>query len=123
VTLEPRAELGGCRARGEHHVGRVRQGPQPPRHPNPASADGLTSTTTTSGRSAVTPAIAGGHVGDHIYSFGAQQRAAAWIVKEKLRDALNLRARVTGSTPCERNVRDRLFPSIPGAPGMTTSPS
>lgn len=36
-------------------------------------------------------------------------RARTWIAKEKLRDALNLRARVTGSTPCERNVRDRLF--------------
>ena len=38
-----------------------------------------------------------------------QEIAAAWIAKEKLRDALNLRARVTGSTPCERQVRDRLF--------------
>jgi transposase len=38
-----------------------------------------------------------------------QQIALAWIAKEKLRDALNLRARVTGSTPCERQVRDRLF--------------
>jgi transposase len=38
-----------------------------------------------------------------------QQILAAWIAKEKLRDALNLRARVTGSTPRERNVRDRLF--------------
>jgi transposase len=38
-----------------------------------------------------------------------QQIAIAWIAKEKLRDALNLRARVTGSTPCERQVRDRLF--------------
>ena len=37
-----------------------------------------------------------------------QEIAAAWIAKEKLRDALNLRARVTGSTPCERNVRGRL---------------
>lgn len=35
--------------------------------------------------------------------------AAAWIAKEKLRDVLNLRARVTGSVPCERQVRDRLF--------------
>ena len=42
-------------------------------------------------------------------SAAGQQAAAAWIAKEKLRDALNLRARVTGSTPCERNVRDRLF--------------
>jgi len=38
-----------------------------------------------------------------------QQIAAAWIGKEKLRDVLNLRARVTGSIPCERQVRDRLF--------------
>jgi transposase len=38
-----------------------------------------------------------------------QEIAAAWIAKEKLRDALNLRARVTGSVPCERQVRDRLF--------------
>jgi transposase len=38
-----------------------------------------------------------------------QQVALAWIGKEKLRDALKLRARVTGSTPCERQVRDKLF--------------
>jgi transposase len=38
-----------------------------------------------------------------------QQLAIAWIAKEKLRDALRIRARVTGSTPCERQVRDRLF--------------
>jgi transposase len=38
-----------------------------------------------------------------------QEIAAAWIGKEKLRHALNLRARVTGSVPCERTVRDRLF--------------
>ena len=38
-----------------------------------------------------------------------QEIAAAWIAKEKLRHALNLGARVTGSSPCERNVRDRLF--------------
>jgi transposase len=38
-----------------------------------------------------------------------QEIAAAWIGKEKLRHALNLRARVTGSTPCERDVRGRLF--------------
>ena len=38
-----------------------------------------------------------------------QQVAIAWIAKEKLRGALRLRARVTGSTPCERQVRDRLF--------------
>ena len=40
---------------------------------------------------------------------GGQEIAAAWIGKEKLRHALNLRARITGSVPCERNVRDRLF--------------
>ena len=38
-----------------------------------------------------------------------QQIAAAWIAKEEPRDALNLRTRVTGSTPCEHDVRDRLF--------------
>ncbi len=38
-----------------------------------------------------------------------QQVLACWIAKEKLRDALNLRARITGSTPCERDVRGRLF--------------
>jgi transposase len=38
-----------------------------------------------------------------------QEIAAAWIGKEKLRHALNLRARITGSAPCERYVRDRLF--------------
>ena len=29
--------------------------------------------------------------------------------ERKLRDALNLRARITGPVPCERQVRDRLF--------------
>ena len=38
-----------------------------------------------------------------------QEITAAWIGKEKLRHALNLRARVTGSAPCERDVRGRLF--------------
>jgi transposase len=38
-----------------------------------------------------------------------RQAALAWIAKEKLRSALNLRARVTGSVPPERQVRDRLF--------------
>ncbi len=38
-----------------------------------------------------------------------QEILAAWIAKEKLRDVINLRARVTGSAPCERDVRDRLF--------------
>jgi transposase len=37
-----------------------------------------------------------------------QEILAAWIAKEKLRDVLNLRARITDSVPCERNVRDRL---------------
>ncbi len=37
-----------------------------------------------------------------------QEILAAWIAKEKLRDVLNLRARVTGSTPCVRDVRGRL---------------
>jgi transposase len=37
-----------------------------------------------------------------------QEILAAWIGKEKLRDALNLRARITGSAPCERDVRGRL---------------
>jgi transposase len=37
-----------------------------------------------------------------------QEILAAWIGKEKLRDVLNLRARVTGSVPCERDVRGRL---------------
>jgi transposase len=37
-----------------------------------------------------------------------QQIAVAWIAKEKLRAALNLRARTTRSQPCERQVRDRL---------------
>ncbi len=38
-----------------------------------------------------------------------QQIILGWIAREKLRDVLKLRARVTGSTPCERQVRDRLF--------------
>ena len=38
-----------------------------------------------------------------------QEILAAWIAKEKLRDVLNLRARVTGSAPCERDVRGRPF--------------
>jgi len=38
-----------------------------------------------------------------------QEILAAWIAKEKLRDVLNLRARITGSVPCERDVRGRLF--------------
>ena len=38
-----------------------------------------------------------------------QQIALAWIAKEKLWAALNLRARFSRSQPCERQVRDRLF--------------
>jgi transposase len=38
-----------------------------------------------------------------------QQIALAGIAKEKLRAALNLRARLRRSQPCERQVRDRLF--------------
>jgi transposase len=38
-----------------------------------------------------------------------QQTAIAWIAKEKLRAALNLRKKITRSQPCERQVRDRLF--------------
>ena len=37
-----------------------------------------------------------------------QEILAAWIAKEKLSDVLNLRARVTGSAPCVRDVRGRL---------------
>jgi transposase len=38
-----------------------------------------------------------------------QEIAIAWIAKEKLRAALNLRARISRSQPCERQARDRLF--------------
>ncbi len=38
-----------------------------------------------------------------------QQAAVAWIAKEKLRDVLKLRARITGPVPCERQVRGKLF--------------
>ncbi len=60
-----------------------------------------------------------------------QQFALARIAKEKLRAALNLRARVTGSTPCERQVRGRLFAfydwcarheDIPGGLDVTEPP-
>jgi transposase len=61
-----------------------------------------------------------------------QEIAIAWIAKEKLRDVLNLRARITGSVPCERQVRDRLFAfydwcarndSIPELPGLARTVS
>jgi transposase len=38
-----------------------------------------------------------------------QEIAIAWIAKEKLRDTLNLRARLRRSQACEQQVRDRLF--------------
>jgi hypothetical protein len=38
-----------------------------------------------------------------------QEIALAWIAKEKLRAALNLRMRFSRSKPCERQVRDRFF--------------
>jgi len=38
-----------------------------------------------------------------------QEILAAWIAEEKLRDVISLRARVTGSAPRQRAVRDRLF--------------
>jgi len=38
-----------------------------------------------------------------------QEVLACRTGKEKLRDALNPRARITRSAPCERNARDRLF--------------
>ena len=37
-----------------------------------------------------------------------QEILAAWIGKEKLRHVLNLRARITGSMPGERDIRGRL---------------
>jgi transposase len=55
-----------------------------------------------------------------------QELLAAWIAKEKIRDVLNLRARVTRSAPCERDVRDRLFrcydwcAANDGIPGLLT---
>jgi hypothetical protein len=38
-----------------------------------------------------------------------QRIPIAWIAEEKLRDVLNLRARVTGTVPDERAGRDRLW--------------
>jgi hypothetical protein len=52
-----------------------------------------------------------------------QEIAAAWIAKEKLRDVLNLRARVTRSVPCERAVRGGWPLSMTGPRKTTTSPS
>ena len=52
-----------------------------------------------------------------------QQILAAWIGKEKLRDALNLRARITRSTPAGATSAAGYSPSMTGAPKTTTSPS
>ena len=52
-----------------------------------------------------------------------QEIAAAWIAKEKLRHALNLRARVTGSARASATSGTGSSPSTTGAPGTTTSPS
>ena len=53
-----------------------------------------------------------------------QEIAAAWIAKEKLRDALNLRARITGSVPPRaRTSATGCSPSMTGARRTTTSPS
>jgi hypothetical protein len=51
-----------------------------------------------------------------------QEIAAAWIAKEKLRDALNLRARITGSTRASATCAAGCPPSTTGAPRTTTSP-
>jgi transposase len=51
-----------------------------------------------------------------------QEIAAAWIGKEKLRDALNLRARITGFPPYERQIRDRLFTFYDWCAQHETSP-
>jgi hypothetical protein len=52
-----------------------------------------------------------------------QEVLAAWIGKEKLRDVLSLRARFTGSVPCERDVRGRLASFYDWCAATTTSPS
>jgi hypothetical protein len=54
---------------------------------------------------------------------GGQEIAAAWIGKEKLRHALNLRARVTGSVRASATSGTGSSPSTTGAPATTTSPS
>jgi transposase len=51
-----------------------------------------------------------------------EEIAAAWIAKEKLRDTLNLRARVTGSTRASATSAAGCSPSTTGAPATTTSP-
>ena len=52
-----------------------------------------------------------------------QEILAAWIAKEKLRDVLNLRARVTGSAPSSAASVTGSSASTTGAPRTTTSPS
>jgi transposase len=52
-----------------------------------------------------------------------QQIALAWIAKEKPRAALNLRARVTGSTRANGRSATGSSPSTTGAPGTRASPS
>ena len=53
-----------------------------------------------------------------------QEILAAWIAKEKLRDVLNLRARVTGSTPhASGTCAAGSPPSTTGARSTTTSPN
>ena len=52
-----------------------------------------------------------------------QQILAAWIGKEKLRDALNLRAAVTRSTPASGTSAAGSPPSMTGARRTTTFPS
>jgi hypothetical protein len=62
-----------------------------------------------SGASAATPAQFGNILDTLDRDRYGQEIAAAWIAKEKLRDVLNLRARITGPVPCQRQVPDRLF--------------
>jgi len=79
VAVEPRAELGGRHARGEHHGRRPRQSPQPPRHAEPGTGRRAhvhhrhVRAQRGCGRDR---RIACRHIGDHVYSFGAQQRPA-----------------------------------------------
>jgi hypothetical protein len=79
VPVEPRAELGGVRAGGEHDRGRPRQGPQPPYHVEPGASRRahVDDRHVRVQRGGVRDRpLAGRHVGDHVYSFGAQQRPA-----------------------------------------------
>jgi hypothetical protein len=75
VAVEPRAELREFRAGGEHHGGRIRQRPQPPCDAEPGIGcrahvdDRHVGVQRRGGRDRPVP---GGHVGHHVYSFGAQ---------------------------------------------------